>query len=79
MTGLGESCSSVSDLLLILKVLKNSTQFHDIVSKNSYVIKSGSKSTSIKNTNRLLRENIFGKTGTGKKAKFCFAGYKIDR
>lgn len=27
----------------------------------------------------LLSEKIYGKTGTGKNAKFCFVGYKIER
>jgi D-alanyl-D-alanine carboxypeptidase len=79
VTGLGESTSTVADLVKLLRMLKDSAHYNQIISKNSYLLKSGKKTVLLKNTNKLLSEKVYGKTGTGINAKFCFAGYKMDK
>jgi D-alanyl-D-alanine carboxypeptidase len=57
--------------------LKNSALFNSIAKKSSYYITSEKEKLIVPNTNKLLHAKILGKTGNGKNAGFCFAGYQL--
>lgn len=76
VTGLGNSASTVSDLVKLLKILSNSKLFNSIMKKYSHYIVCETGKLLITNTNKLLHAKIYGKTGNGRNAAFCFAGYQ---
>jgi len=53
--------------------------FIKIVQCQTYKLKLSERTINIKTTNEIFGEKIFGKTGNGRNALFCFAGFKQEK